>query len=88
MLGVHPHGYGSSAIGDQLTVGLGPDCPDYSQIAVAASGGWAWGRKISADLAVDGKNAEELLQETIAEAVRIVTEERRCAVVDCVLECI
>ncbi|KIK93644.1 hypothetical protein PAXRUDRAFT_502856 [Paxillus rubicundulus Ve08.2h10] len=88
MLGVYPHGYGSSAVGDQLTVGLGPDCPDYSQIAVAASGGWAWGRKISADLAVDGKNAEELLQETIAEAVRIVTEERRCAVVDCVLECI
>ncbi|KIJ05974.1 hypothetical protein PAXINDRAFT_103561 [Paxillus involutus ATCC 200175] len=88
MLGVHPHGYGSSAIGDELTVGFGPDCPDYSQIAVAASGGWAWGRKISADLAVDGKNAEELLQETIAEAVRIVTEERRCAVVDCVLECI
>ncbi|KAF8840623.1 thiamine diphosphate-binding protein [Paxillus ammoniavirescens] len=86
MLGVHPHGYGSSAVGDQLTVGLGPDCPDYSQIAVAASGGWAWGRKISANLAVDGRNARELLQETIAEAVRIVTEERRCAVIDCVVE--
>ncbi|KAF9235635.1 thiamine pyrophosphate enzyme, N-terminal TPP binding domain-containing protein [Melanogaster broomeanus] len=51
MLGVHPQGHGSRAVGDQLTVGLGPDCPDYSQIAVAASGGWAWGRKISADLA-------------------------------------
>ncbi|KAF9219155.1 thiamine diphosphate-binding protein [Gyrodon lividus] len=88
MLGVHPQGHGSDAAGDQLTVGFGPDCPDYSQIAVAASGGWAWGRKISADLAVDGESVQELLQETIAEAVRVVVQERRCAVVDCVLECI
>ncbi|KAF9235637.1 hypothetical protein BU15DRAFT_64643 [Melanogaster broomeanus] len=77
MLGVHPQGYGSRAGGDQLTIGFGPDCPDYSQIAAAASGGWAWGRKISADLAVDGKSARELLEETIREAVRIVVEEGR-----------
>ncbi|KIJ61112.1 hypothetical protein HYDPIDRAFT_138271 [Hydnomerulius pinastri MD-312] len=86
MLGVHPQGHGSGAVGDQLTVGFGPDSPDYSQIAVAASGGWAWGRKVSAERADDGKSAEELLRETIAEAVRVVIEERRCAVVECVLE--
>lgn len=86
MLAVHPTGHGSQAVGDQLTVGFGPDCPDYSQIAVAASNGWVWGRKISVDLATEEKSAEELLQETIAEAVRIVVEDRRCAVVDCVLE--
>ncbi|KAF8553681.1 thiamine diphosphate-binding protein [Imleria badia] len=86
MLGVHPMGHGSHAAGDQLTVGFGPDCPDYSQIAVAASNGWAWGRKISADLATEEKSAGVLLQETIAEAVRVVVEDQRCAVVDCVLE--
>lgn len=88
MLGVHPTGHGSSAIGDQLTVGFGPECPDYAQIAVAASNGWAWGRKISVDLATEERNAQQLLQETIAEAVRVVVEDRRCAVVDCVLESI
>ncbi|KAI9464358.1 thiamine pyrophosphate enzyme, N-terminal TPP binding domain-containing protein [Boletus coccyginus] len=88
MLGVHPTGHGSDAVGDQLTVGFGPDCPDYSQIAVAASNGWAWGRKISVDLATEDKSAEVLLQETIAEAVRVVVEDRWCAVVDCVLESI
>jgi hypothetical protein len=86
MLGVHPTGHGAGAVGHQLTVGFGPDCPDYSQIAVAASNGWAWGRKISVDLATGDGGAEALLQETIAEAVRVVVEDRRCAVVDCVLE--
>ncbi|KAF9235634.1 thiamine pyrophosphate enzyme, N-terminal TPP binding domain-containing protein [Melanogaster broomeanus] len=43
MLRIHPQGPGSRAVGDQLTVGFGPDCPDYSQIAVAASSGWAMG---------------------------------------------
>ena len=38
MLGVHPTGYGSKASGDQLSVGFGPDCPDYAQTAVAAMG--------------------------------------------------
>lgn len=86
MLGVHPTGHGANAAGDQLTVGFGPDCPDYSQIAVAASNGHAWGRKISVDLATGDRSAQILLQETIAEAVRVVVEDRRCAVVDCVLE--
>lgn len=86
MVGVHPMGHGSNVIGDQLMVGFGPDCPDYSQIAVAASSGWAWGRKISVELATEDRNGQQLLQETIAEAVRVVVEDRRCAVVDCVLE--
>ncbi|KAH7885059.1 thiamine pyrophosphate enzyme, N-terminal TPP binding domain-containing protein [Phlebopus sp. FC_14] len=85
MLCVHPHGYGSSAGGDELTVGFGSKVPDYVQIAVAASGGWAWGKKVSAKDAKDGK-VHELLQETMTEAVKVVVEERRCAVVECVLE--
>ena len=88
MLGVHPMGHGSKAIGDQLTIRFGPDCPDYSQIAMATSSRWAWGQKISIDLATEEKSVEALLWETIAEAVQIVVEERRCAVVDCVLESI
>ena len=46
MLGVYPNSYGSTATADQLSVGFGPECPDYAQIAVAASGGWAWGRRV------------------------------------------
>ena len=88
MLGIHPTGHGSSAVGHELTVGFGPDCPDYSQIAVAASNGWVWGRKISVDFATEERNGQQLLQETIAEAVRVVVEDRRCAVVDCVMESI
>lgn len=77
MMGVYPNGLGSKARGDQLTTGFGPEAPDYSQIAVAAGG--AWGRKIS--------KASEL-ESTIAEAARVVLEEKRCAVVDCVIESI
>ncbi|KAF5368153.1 hypothetical protein D9615_010203 [Tricholomella constricta] len=32
MLGVHPSGHGSRASGDKLSVGFGPDCPDYAQV--------------------------------------------------------
>ncbi|KAG1826595.1 thiamine pyrophosphate enzyme, N-terminal TPP binding domain-containing protein [Suillus subalutaceus] len=79
MLGVHPEGHGSKVTGNQLTVGLGPVMPDYVGIAVAATGGWAWGKRIAAG---------DPLGETMAEAVRIVVEERRCAIVECVLESI
>jgi hypothetical protein len=84
MLGVHPTGFGSKASGDKLSVGFGPDCPDFSQIAVAASAGWAWGKRVGAS-ADSGKKE---LEDTIAEAIRIVIVEGRCAVVDCVLESI
>lgn len=79
MMGVHPEGHGSKVTGNQLTVGFGPDMPDYAGIAVAATGGWAWGKRIAAG---------DPLEETMAEAVRIVVEERRCAIVECVLESI
>lgn len=84
MLGVHPAGLGSQASGDQLSVGFGPNCPDFSQIAVAASAGWAWGKRVGL-----GENgSKEALESVILEAVNIVVKERRCAVVDCVLETI
>jgi hypothetical protein len=79
MLRMHPTGYGSKASGDKLSVGFGPNCPDYSQIAVAASAGWAWGKRVS----TGGKAA---LESAILEGVRVVVSERRCAVIDCLLE--
>ncbi|KAJ7504246.1 thiamine pyrophosphate enzyme, N-terminal TPP binding domain-containing protein [Mycena galericulata] len=84
MLGCHPTGYGSRASGAELSVGFGPYCPDYSQIAAAASSGWAWGKRVGGD----GGNVKEELESAVAEAVRVVLEERRCAVLDCALESI
>ena len=77
MLGVYPEGLGSKVPGRQLTVGFGPDAPDYSQIAVAAGG--AWGKRISL--------ASEL-ESAICDGIKVVREERRCAVLDCVIESI
>ncbi|KAF9476193.1 thiamine diphosphate-binding protein [Pholiota conissans] len=93
MLGVHPKGHGSSVPGAQLSVGFGPSCPDYAQIAVAASAGWAWGTRIGgsvdAELAgLDEHALQKKLNDVIKDAIRIVMEEKRCAVVDCVLESI
>ncbi|KAF5315029.1 hypothetical protein D9619_007473 [Psilocybe cf. subviscida] len=91
MLGVHPTGHGSAVPGTQLSVGFGPDTPDFSQIAVAASAGWAWGARIGGDAWGESKSSSELLtdlQRTIKDAIRVVSEEKRCAVVDCVLESI
>ncbi|KAG6853116.1 hypothetical protein C0991_006806 [Blastosporella zonata] len=85
MLGVHPHGHGSKAEGERLSVGFGPQCPDYSQIAVAASAGWAWGKRIGTDIADSNKDTVEKI---LIEAVGKVVKERRCAVVDCVIETI
>ncbi|KAI0330509.1 thiamine diphosphate-binding protein [Cubamyces sp. BRFM 1775] len=77
MLGVYPDGHGSTVSGQQLTVGLGPDMPDYSQVAVAAGG--AWGRRV--------EKADEL-QAVLEEAVRVVVQEKRSAVVDCIIQSI
>jgi hypothetical protein len=77
MLGVYPQGLGSGASGQQLSVGFGPEAPDYAGIASAAGG--AWGRKVA--------HASEL-KGAIQEAVRVVKEERRCAVLDCLIESI
>lgn len=79
MLRAHPTGYGAHLAGDALSVGFGPACPDYAQIAVAASAGWAWGTRVAGG----GRAA---LEGALAEGVRVVVEEGRCAVVDCVLE--
>lgn len=81
MLGVYPSGLGSQAIGERLSVGFGPDSPDFSQIAVAASGGWAWGKRVVGSDAL-------ALEEDLAEAVNVVVKERRCAILDCILESI
>lgn len=79
MLGVYPNGLGSKVGGDQLTVGFGPACPDYSAIAVSASSGWAWGTSVA------DKSA---LEKALEEGIRIVKDENRCAVVDCIIESI
>lgn len=86
MLGVHPVGHGRQArSGQQLSTGFGPHPPDYPQIAVAASAGWAWGARVG-DVSIG--SPKETLKSTIEKAVRVVLEEKRCAVVDCVLESI
>ncbi|KAF9448782.1 thiamine diphosphate-binding protein [Macrolepiota fuliginosa MF-IS2] len=82
MMGVHPTGHGSKAPIERLTTGFGPDCPDYSQIAVAASSGWAWGQKIG----VGEYTRKETIERSITEAIKVVLEQKRCAVLDCVLE--
>lgn len=82
MLGVHPNSHGSAASGDRLSVGFGPNCPDYVQIAVAASAGWAWGQRVG--LGESGGKAA--LEGVMSEAVRIVVEEERCAIVECMLD--
>ncbi|KZT12231.1 thiamine diphosphate-binding protein [Laetiporus sulphureus 93-53] len=75
MLGMYPNGVGSKATGQQLNVSFGPDMPDYAQIAAAA--GDAWGRRVA--------SASEL-QSALEEGIRAVVENKRSAVVDCILE--
>ena len=77
MMGIYPEGYGSRAPGARLSVGFGPDMPDYAQIAAAAGG--AWGRRVS-DMSE--------LKAVITEAIRVVMEEHRCAVLDCIVQSI
>ncbi|KAJ7142190.1 thiamine diphosphate-binding protein [Mycena filopes] len=58
MLGCHPTGHGSrAASGAELAVGFGPNSPDYSQIASAASAGWAWSKRVGGG---EGDIKEEL----------------------------
>ncbi|PCH40473.1 thiamine diphosphate-binding protein [Wolfiporia cocos MD-104 SS10] len=75
MLGVHPNGLGSKVSGRQLTVGFGPEMPDYAGIATAAGGAWGCRVERAADL-----------QAALEEAIRVVVYERRSAVVDCIVE--
>ena len=78
MLGVHPSGLGSQSSAADLNISFGPlDSlnPDYGGIAAAAGG--AWSRKVM--------KASEL-DEAMKEAIRVVKEDKRCAVLDCWLE--
>ncbi|KAK4057533.1 hypothetical protein OIO90_001602 [Microbotryomycetes sp. JL221] len=78
MLGVHPQGLGSQSSAADLNISFGPlDSmnPDYTGIATASGG--AWGRKVM-------KAGE--LDEAMKEAIRVVTQDKRCAVLDCWLE--
>ncbi|MGD0106092.1 MAG: thiamine pyrophosphate-requiring protein [Rhodopila sp.] len=67
-LAVHPDGYAAHA--NQLDTSFEP-VPDY--VGVAAAAGGAWGRQIRDPAEVD---------EALAEALHIVREEKRCAVLD------
>lgn len=67
-LAVHPDGYAARA--NHLDTSFEP-APDYVGIAAAAGG--AWGRRV--------KTAPEV-DEALTEALRVVREEKRCAVLD------
>ncbi|MEO8100117.1 MAG: thiamine pyrophosphate-requiring protein [Acidobacteriota bacterium] len=71
MLGVHPDGFGSQE--RDLNIAFDPS-PDYSAIAAAAGG--AYGRKV--------ENVADV-EPAIAEALRVIREEKRCAVLDVIL---
>lgn len=73
MLGVYPNGLGSQAKSSDLNVTFGPDSPDYVGIAVAASAGKAWGKRISKAHDIDP---------SLSEAIRVVVEEKRCAILE------
>jgi len=77
MLGVHPNGVGSKATSRDLNVSFGPYPPDHGGIAAAAGGAWAGKIQSYSDV-----------EKTIKEAIRVVIEEKRCAVVDTILEAI
>lgn len=68
MLGVHPEGFGSQE--KDLNIAFDP-APDYSGIAAAAGGAYA--RKV--------ESVDEV-ESAIAEGLRVVREEKRCAVLD------
>ncbi|KAG7088818.1 hypothetical protein E1B28_012776 [Marasmius oreades] len=94
MLGVHPDGHGSRSLsGEQLGVGFRFNDevdPDYAQIAVAATSGWAWGKRVGTRARpgerVKLNEAFEELKSVLEEAVSMVVVERRCAIVDVVLD--
>ncbi|GEM11154.1 acetolactate synthase [Rhodotorula toruloides] len=75
LLGVHPTGLGATGQTSDLNVTFGPSDslnPDYGAIAAAAGG--AWFEKVKKASALEG---------VLREAIRVVREEKRCAVVDC-----
>ncbi|KAI1789976.1 thiamine diphosphate-binding protein [Ganoderma leucocontextum] len=78
MRGVYPTGMGSLVSGEKLSVGFGEEHnADFGGIAAAAGG--AWTRKV--------EQADEV-RSVFEEAIKVVLEEGRCAVVECVIESI
>ena len=78
MRAVHPTGLGSVASGEKLSVGFGQEGNvDYGGVAAAAGGAWA--RQVA---------RADQLRSVLEEAMRVVMQERRCAVVDCLVESI
>lgn len=77
MKGVYPTGHGSTASGDRLTVGFGPDAPDYGGIAAAAGG--AWTKRIQ------DKNS---MKDIIEKGIKVVLNDHRSAVLDCFIDTI
>ena len=75
LLLVHPDGVGSKATNEELNISFKPS-PDYAGIAVAASGGRIWGKRVS--------EAAEV-ERVLGEAVERV-KGGQGAVVDCVLD--
>jgi acetolactate synthase-1/2/3 large subunit len=68
-LAVHPQGYAARA--NDLDLNLVDPEPDYAGIAAAAGGAYA--RTVKSPKALDA---------ALAEGVRVVREEKRCAVID------
>ena len=77
MKGVYPEGIGSRVSGERLSVGFGEPSADFGGIAAAAGGAWA--KKV--------ERADEV-RGVFEEAMKVVMEERRCAVVECVIQSI
>ena len=78
MRAVHPDGLGSRASGERLSVGFGESHNvDYGGIAAAAGGAWA--KRV---------HRADALRGVLDEAVNVVIHEKRCAVVECVIESI
>ncbi|GJJ14099.1 hypothetical protein Clacol_008356 [Clathrus columnatus] len=75
MLGVYPKGVGSQAMSFDLDVTFGPESPDYSGVAIAA--GKAWGKRVTCAQEID---------QALKDAISVVLKEKRCAVLDIILE--
>lgn len=76
---VYPTGHAAQGVGQSISTGFGPHPPDYCQLAVAATAGWAWAAR------VDGGDPANLVAK-IQEALKVCVEEKRCAVLECILQ--
>jgi hypothetical protein len=75
MLGVYPNGLGSASTAESLNISFGPQAPDYGLLAEAAGG--AWHTKVT-----ETPHVEQAIQD----AISMVRDNRRCAVIDVQLE--